>query len=228
MDEHELSLRGEITGIEIETDEIHGADAGFLRVRRVALRNRRADGTRSDRYICDFVTRPKGPDAVVVVLYHAGEDCVRVLLRRCLRPALALGRAAAELPVADGGAYPFFTEVVAGIIERDDRGRDGVLRRAAIEAEEEAGVRIDPSRFEFLGAGTFPTPGSMPEKFWLVAAHVDDPSAAAAAKGDGSPMEEGSRTRWEPLHEAIAGCVEGRIEDAKTELALRRLADRLA
>ncbi len=218
----------EITGIEIESDEIHRGDAGFLRVRRVVLRNRRGDGSRSEPYVCDFVTRPKGPDAVVVVLYHAGEDGVRVLLRRCLRPALVLGRAAAEVPVPDGGAYPFFTEVVAGIIERQDVGREGVLRRAAIETEEEAGHRIDAARFEFLGAGTFPTPGSMPEKFWIVAAHVDDPRAATAAMGDGSPMEEGSRTWWEPLHEAIEGCVQGRIEDAKTELALRRLADRLA
>jgi ADP-ribose pyrophosphatase len=223
MDEHE------VTGIEVETEELHGAEAGFLRVRRVLLRNRRANGSRSDRYVCDFVTRPKGPDAVVVVLYHRGADGgVRVLLRRCLRPALLLGRAPAELPVADDGEYPFFTEVVAGIIEHDDRGRDGVLRRAAIEVEEEAGLCLDPARFEFLGAGTFPTPGSMPEKFWLVAAEVDDPARATPPPGDGSPMEEGSRVFWEPLRDAIAGCVDGRIEDAKTELALRRLADRLA
>jgi ADP-ribose pyrophosphatase len=67
----------------------------------------------------------------------------------------------------------------------------------------------------------------MPEKFWIVAAHVDDPQGGDTARGDGSPMEEGSRTWWEPLPRAIAGCVDGRIEDAKTELALRRLADRL-
>lgn len=215
----------DVTALEIEREELHGGDAGFLRVRRLFLRNLRADGSRSDRYICDFVTRPKGPDAVVIVVHRVGEGGVEVLLRRCLRPALAVGRDEATLP--DGGEYPFFTEIVAGIVEKDDRGREGLLQRAAIEVEEEAGYRIEPARFEFLGAGTFPTPGSMPEKFWLMAVRVDDRDAVTRAQGDGSPMEEGGRTWWQPLHEAIAACVDGRIEDAKTELALRRLADRL-
>lgn len=217
----------DIAGFDIEAEELHGGEAGFLRVRRVFLRNRRVDGTMSDRYVCDFVTRPKGYDAVVVVLFHRGEAGVRVLLRRGLRPALVLGRVDDELPIAERRVSPFFTEVVAGIIERDDRGIEGVRRRAAIEVEEEAGYVVDPDRIELLGAGTFPSPGSMPEKFWIVAAEIDDPDRGGPALGDGSPMEEGSGISWEPLHAAITGCVEGRIEDAKTEIALRRLADRL-
>jgi len=87
---------------------------------------------------------------------------------------------------------------------------------------------VAPEDVEFLGAGTFPSPGSMPEKFWLLAAEVRDPSAQRALEGDGSPMEEGARTRWMGLQDAIAACVAGEIEDCKTELVLRRLADRLA
>jgi hypothetical protein len=41
-------------------------------------------------------------------------------------------------------------------------------------------------------------------------------------------MEEGSRHRFVPLAEAIALCDRGEIEDAKTELLLRRLQARLA
>jgi ADP-ribose pyrophosphatase len=70
-----------------------------------------------------------------------------------------------------------------------------------------------------------------PEKFWLAAARLPDgeqPHALAAPEGDGSPMEEGARVAWVGLDEAIARCVRGEIEDAKTELVLRRLRDRLA
>jgi ADP-ribose pyrophosphatase len=41
-------------------------------------------------------------------------------------------------------------------------------------------------------------------------------------------MEEGAELRWVALDEAIRLCVAGEIEDAKTELVLRRLRDRLA
>lgn len=217
----------EIVEIEVQSHEQLGGPGGFLRVERYRLRNRRDDGSRSREYLCDFLGRPKGPDAVVVVLHHRdAAGVVSVLLRKGLRPALWLGRAPEELPVPEAPRLRF-TEVVAGILEREDVGEDGVRSRAAIEAHEEAGLRVDPASVEFLGAGTFPSPGSMPEKFWLTAARVDDPSAAEVPPTDGSPMEEGARCWWMPLDEAIAACVRGEIEDCKTELALRRLRDAL-
>ncbi len=218
-----------VVGIEVESDAVVGVDGGFFGIRRTRLRNVRADGSRSAAYGCDFVVRPKGVDAVVVALYHVPPDgsAVRVLLRRGLRPALALGRPAEALAVADPDDYLLLTEVVAGIIENDDRGEDGIRRRAAAEAHEEAGYRVDPADVEFLGAGSFPSPGSMPERYHLVAIAVADPGVAEPAPGDGSPMEEGATCRWEALDVAIAQCVIGRIEDGKTELVLRRLRDHL-
>jgi len=41
-------------------------------------------------------------------------------------------------------------------------------------------------------------------------------------------MEEAVTTRWLDLDRAIAACVAGDLEDAKTELGLRRLRDYLA
>jgi hypothetical protein len=41
-------------------------------------------------------------------------------------------------------------------------------------------------------------------------------------------MEEGARTYWLALDDAIAACVRGDICDLKTELGLRRLRDHLA
>lgn len=217
----------EVVALEVDDHRQHGGPDGFLRVERYTLRNRRDDGTYSRPYVCDFLGRPKGPDAVVLALYHRDKNgVVQVLLRRGLRPALWFGRPAEELPVPEVRRM-LFTEVVAGIIEREDEGELGVRRRAAIEAHEEAGLRIEVDAVRLLGAGTFPSPGSMPEKFWLAAAEVDDPAAAERPPTDGSPMEEGARCWWTPLDTAIADCVAGTIEDCKTELVLRRLRDTL-
>lgn len=216
-------------GLEVSSDETHGLDGGFFGVRRLGLRNRRADGSLSAPYACDFVVRPKGVDAVVVAIFHRPPSGgARVLLRESLRPALALGRAPTSVPVPDARRYLTLTEVVAGIIERDDVGEAGIVCRAAIEVKEEAGLAVSPEQVFRLGAGTFPSPGSMPERYHLLAVEIADPAAAVEPEGDGSPMEEGATIRWVGLNEAIAACVAGEIEDAKTELVLRRLREHLS
>jgi ADP-ribose pyrophosphatase len=213
-----------VVGIHIDDDETHG-EGGFLTVRRVRLRNRYEDGNLSRQYVLDFAVRPKGVDAVVVAVYHRSAAGVQVLVRDGLLPAMRLGRAGAALP--ESREYLFFTELVAGIIEPEDLGEAGLRARAAAEVAEEAGYLVDPEAVELLGAGTFPTPGAMPEKFWLTAVHIADPAAQQALEGDGSPMEEGASTWWMSLDDAIAACVRGDIEDCKTEITLRRLREQL-
>ena len=214
-----------VRGIEIVSDETVGG-GGWLAVRRVWLVNVRDDGSRSRPYLCDFLSRANGVDAVVVAVYRREGDRVRVLLRDGLRIPLALGRPVDELPVADAKRYLFFREVVAGIIETEDKGEEGIRRRAAIEVEEEAGYTVDPASVRLLGAGTFPSPGAMAEKFWLAAVEVGA-GASTPPLGDVSTMEEGAQLEWLDLDEAIAACVRGDLEDAKTELTLRRLRDEL-
>src|SRR5436853_4109850 len=121
----------------------------------------------------------------------------------------------------------FLTEAVAGILEVGDRGEAGLRARAVAELAEEAGFVVTPDAIHILGAGTHPSPGAMFEKFYIVAVEVD-PSAQQVPEGDGSPMEEAATTHWLELDLAIAACVRGELEDAKTELGLRRLKDLLA
>ncbi len=212
-----------VVAYESFAEESFGGD-GYLRVRRVHLRNVRADGSRSRPYFCELVDRPRhGTDAVVVALWHRDTaGGVHVLLRAGLRPALAFGRPRDRLPIPDARPYLLFTEVVAGILEDGDCGEEGIRQRAALEAFEEAGLRVPAERFARLGAKVFPTPGMAPECFHLFHAEVD-PGAAEPPAGDGSPMEEGCVVGFVPLPEALARCDRGDIEDAKTELALRRL-----
>ena len=214
--------------IEVVSDERVG-QGGFLAIRRLRLRNRHPDGTLSREYICDFVERPKGVDAVVLVLYRRHAGAVEVLLRDGLRPALVLGRDPARVPIADARDYFMFTEVVAGIIEEGEVGEAAVRARAVDEAFEEAGARIDPADVELLGSA-FPSPGMTSERFLFAAARMppaEEGQALATAQGDGSPMEEGATSRWVELGRAIHLCTSGEIEDAKTEIVLRRLDDKL-
>jgi ADP-ribose pyrophosphatase len=213
----------------VDSDERAGG-GGFLEIRRLRLRNRRADGSVSAPYLCDSIARPYGQDAVVVAVYARPPDArsgVQVLVREGLRPALVFGRDPARAPLAEPPPPLLLTELVAGIVEDGDRGEPGLRARAAHEVEEEAGFAVDPAAVALLGAGSYPSPGSMVEKFYFVAVEVD-PAAQRPLAGDGSPMEEGARTRWLGLDDAIAACERGEIPDLKTELGLRRLRDHLA
>lgn len=209
----------------IDSDERVG-EGGFLALRRMRIRNRRVDGSVSAQYTCDAVVRPYGQDAVVVAVFARTPRGIEILLRDGLRPALALGRDPACAPLPEAPHDVFFTELVAGIIEAHDKGEAGLRVRASEEVAEEAGFAVTPESIILLGAGSLPSPGCMVEKFYFAAAEVD-PTTQQPLSGDGSPMEEGARTRWLGLEDAIAACVNGELSDLKTELALRRLAERL-
>lgn len=221
-----VGLMDEHSGIVVVRDELFGDEVAFFRVRRLALRNRDAHGALSQPYTCELVVRPKGVDAVVVALWRERDGRVEVLLRDALRPAVLFGRSGVATAIAESPRARLL-EVVAGIVEREDVGADGLRHRAALEVAEEAGYDVEVASFERLGAGTFPSPGSMAEKYWLFAARVDASAPQVPPPGDGSPMEDGASTRWLELDAAIAQCWSGAIEDAKTELALRRLRDYL-
>src|SRR5262245_60243596 len=216
----------EVVGFVIDSDELAG-EGGFLAIRRLRMRNRRADGSVSAPYVCDAIARPYGQDAVVVAVYARSAGGVQVLVRDGLRPALLAGRDPARAPLPEPPPGMFLTERVAGILEPGDTGADGLRQRAAYEVEEEAGFAVDPATIAVLGAGGYPSPGSMVEKFYFTAVEVD-PAGQQPLRGDGSPMEEGARTRWLPLDDVIAACVRGELVDLKTELGLRRLRDHLA
>ena len=218
-------MTDEIVAFLIDSDERVG-EGGFLAIRRLRMRNRRADGSVSLPYVCDAIARPYGQDAVVVVVYARTAAGVQVLVRDGLRPALLAGRDPAQAPLPEPAPGMFLTELVAGILEPGDIGETGLRQRTALEVAEEAGFIIDPAAVTVLGAGTYPSPGSMVEKFYFTAIEVD-PAAQQALSGDGSPMEEGARTRWWPLDAAIEACVRGELTDLKTELGLRRLRDHL-
>jgi ADP-ribose pyrophosphatase len=197
-----------VVDLEILSDELE--PRGFLSVRRVEVRNVRADGSHSRAYAYEFLERPKGQDAVVVVAWCRRDGDVHVLIREQLRPPVYVAR--------KDDRQLLLRECVAGIVEQDD-GSD-LRHRAATELEEEAGIRVPASALRPLGEPMFPSPGAMSERLFFFEVEVD-PATAAEPKGDGSPAEEGSVVHWLPIARALEG-----VTDLKTEVGVRRLRER--
>lgn len=202
-------------------------DEGYLRVRRMRVRHHYPDGSSSPPYECDVVSR-RWVDAVTVVLWNRDEQgVVRVVLKDGVRPPVWFRRQA-ELVRPDPEAPLVLTELPAGVLEESDIGPDGLQQRSAAESEEEVGVRLPKEAFRMLGAGAYPSPGITDEHTAFLEAEIEElPDEGAEVSGDGSGMEHGTRAVVMELDEAIARCVDGRIQDMKTEIGLRRLRDLL-
>src|SRR5919197_4515590 len=105
-------------------------DEGWLHVRRLRCRNRRADGTTSPIYRVDVVDRPL-LDAVAVMVFRRSQAGAEVLTRRQLRPAAYFRKDRPEA-AGDGRSHLFIEELVAGLLEPGEHGENGIRFRAAL------------------------------------------------------------------------------------------------
>lgn len=214
-----------VTDIEITEDFTSRGrcDEGFLHVRRLRCRNRRDDGSLSAEYRVDVIDRPR-LDAVAVVVYRRSASSpggLEVLTRQNLRPAAHFRKDKTPV-VPDGRSHLRTEEIVAGLLEPEDRGEESIRVRAAAEVFEEAGIRVEPAEIRLLGSPFFVVPGILSEKIFLAAVDVTG-KAEQLPETDGSPLEEGCETRWWPAEALRKACFDGEVQDAKTELGLERL-----
>ena len=198
-------------------------DPGFLALQRRVLRVEMEDGSLSEPFVYDAVGRERLDAVVIVPRFRDGAGRVHVYLRSALRPPVA-ARPAAVRPVPERETLGAMWEVPAGLVEVDERSPEGLRRCAARELHEEAGFEVDPEAFAALGPSSFPAPGVIGERHFFF--HVEvDPARQVTPPEDGSPLERGAKVVAVPLAEALDLVRRGEIEDAKTELALRRLAE---
>ncbi len=200
-------------------------DEGFLHIRRLRVRNARADGSHSVTYRVDVIDRPR-LDGVGVLVWRRGEKGLEFLTRQNLRPA-AYFRKDKVPNLPDGRLHLFCEEIVGGLLEDGDQGEAGLRHRAAEEVFEEAGYRVPAERVVVLGHPFFVAPGIISEKIFLTAVEVTGLEPQPPG-GDGSPLEEGGATDWRTLGSLQAALGDGTIQDAKTELALTRFLASLA
>lgn len=196
---------------------------GFMRLRRYVLRAHFADGSVSEPFDYDTLDRVRY-DAVVVVPHFLGPDGKRhVLLRTALRPPVAL-RPMDVRPIPEKDSLGLLWEVVAGLVEVEERSPEGLRRCAAREMLEEMGAPVEASDVRELGPPTFPAPGMIGERHFYF--HVEiDPARMCTPTEDGSALERQGMIVSLALDDALALARRGELEDAKTELALRRLAE---
>lgn len=195
----------------------------FLSVEHLVLRATFPDGTQSEPFSYDVVAR-KRLDAVVIAAHFRDPHGQRhVYLRSALRPPVAL-RPKEAWPMPEHDDLGNLWELPAGLVEEDERSPEGLVSCAARELHEELGFEIDPDKLAALGPSTFPAPGMVGERHFFF--HVEvDPKARVTPPEDGSVLERGAAIAAIPLHEALALVRKGVIEDEKTELGLRRLAE---
>jgi len=224
-----MAARGELSFPKIQLellDDLSPPDQkGFLRLVRRRYRASYPDGTQSAPFLYDAVDR-NAIDAVVIAAHYVATDGVpRVFLRSALRPPLTLrDRESSPLPneACDGHLW----ELPAGLVETSERSPTGVARAAQRELHEELGFEVGVEKLLPLGPSTFPAPGFIAERHFFFEVQVD-PATRREPENDGSPLEHCGMVVELPLADALELCRAGGIEDAKTELALRRLREKL-
>lgn len=199
------------------------SEQAFLYVERCKLRARFENEEPSEPFTYDIVARER-LDAVVIAAHYTDAQGQRlVYLRSALRPPVAL-RPREAWPVPEREDLGCLWELPAGLVETDERTAEGLKRCAARELSEELGFQVDPEKLEDLGPSSFPAPGIIGERHFYFHVRVD-PSRREAPSEDGSVLERNAAIVAVPLNEALTLVRQGMIEDAKTELGLRRLVE---
>jgi ADP-ribose pyrophosphatase len=198
--------------------------AGFLELVRLRLCAHYPDGSRSAPFVYDSVER-RSMDAVVLAAHFVRDGEPWVYLRSAVRPPVRF-RDPLRSPVVELATGSLW-ELPAGLIEPDETGAIGVLAAARRELEEELGFRVATAELTPLGPSVFSCPGVLGERNFFLSVEVN-PERRGEPSLDGSALERFGRVLALPLARALALCASGAIEDAKTELGLRRLADALS
>ena len=212
-------------GIRLEVVESVPTDKpGFLALDRRRYRAHYPDESVSAPFVYDQVTR-EALDAAVIAAHYL-EDGVRfVYLRSAVRPPVAsrTPRAATEERARGGGLW----ELPAGLVEPTEVGAEGPRRTAQRELLEEVGFDVPVAQFRELGPSTFPAPAIIGERHYYFEVDVGE-RTRGEPELDGSALEHFGVVVALSVGHVLELCRSGGIEDAKTELAVRRLVERYA
>ena len=210
--------------LELVDDVSPPGPPGFLRLVRRRLVAHYPDGSVSQPFLYDEVDR-RAIDAVVIAAHFSRGGVPWVYLRSAVRPPLHFrdSRRSPQAEARDGALW----ELPAGLIEPGEQSLAGVFEAGRRELAEEVGFDLPAATFQMLGSSTLPAPGFIAERHYFVRVEVQ-PEARGEPSLDGSALERFGQVLALPLEAALGLCRSGRIEDAKTELGLRRLAEAVA
>jgi ADP-ribose pyrophosphatase len=197
---------------------------GFMRLLRRRLVAHYPDGSVSPPFLYDEVDR-RAIDAVIIAAHFLRGGQRWVYLRSAVRPPLHF-RDPARSPLHeahDGSLW----ELPAGLIEEGEQTPDGVREAGRRELAEELGFEVPAAALVALGPSSLPAAGFIAQRDFFVSVEVR-PETRGEPSLDGSALERFGRVLALPLARALDLCRSGGIQDAKTELGLRRLAEAMA
>lgn len=197
-------------------------DEGYLRIKRRKMRARYRDGSESEEFKYDVVER-WNQDAVAILLHFVRDGERHLILRSAVRPPLALrDDLLADVAAIEGTERGELWEIPAGLVEKDERTKEGLVMCAVRETEEEVALKIKSTDVRPLGGPFFPSAGIVGECIYLFEAEVDSGTRPEPV-GDGA-LEKNAKVIEVSLARALEWCDRGLLPDAKTELAIRRFA----
>lgn len=213
--------------LELVEDLSPARDNGFLRLIRQRYRLHYPDGTVSDPFVYDSIDRAAIDAVVIAAHFRDSAGIPHVYLRSAFRVPLTL-RKRGQSPLADERASGALWELPAGLVEPSEHGSpEGAARAAQRELQEELGFAVPLAALRPLGPSAYPAPGFVAEQHSFFQVEVA-PQDQREPDLDGSALERFGLIVHVPLAEALELCRAGVVEDSKTELALRRLAEVLA
>jgi ADP-ribose pyrophosphatase len=208
--------------LELVEDLSPCGQTGFLRLVRRKLTAIDQYGSASHPFVYDEVDR-ESLDAVVIAAHYVASGVRFVYLRSAARPPVLL-RAAMRNVYAHHARPGGLWELPAGLVEPEESSPEGIIRCARRELLEELGFDVATHQLMPLGPSTFPCPGVIAERHYFF--HVEvAPERRQDPTLDGSAIELLGAVAAVPLDHALKLCRAGQLEDAKTELGLRRLAE---
>lgn len=185
----------------LETREVfHQA---IFRVREARLRHERFDGSMSPE-----ITR---------LSFERG-DSVAALVHDPLADSIVLAEQF-RYPTLESGSG-WILEIPAGVLEASETPAESLERELAEE------LRCTASEIQPIGC-FYPSPGGSSERIHLFYVRTDGAPRDGAVGGAESENED-IRSVVLPVEDALARAADGRIEDAKTLIALQWLALRRA
>lgn len=223
MSSHRILPPAPKVTLELIEDQTPQQPTGFCRLIRQRLSAHAPGHPSAKPFVYDWVER-RALDAVVVAAYYFDVDRIPwVYLRSATRPPVAL-RHPSRLPRAEGLRDEGLWELTAGLIEDDEESPQGIVQCACRELEEELGFTVEEVHMLPLGPSTLPAPGVIGERHFFFQIEVE-PAQRKLPSLDGSALEQLGAIIAVRLTDALLACRSGEVEDAKTELGLRRLAE---
>ena len=177
--------------------------------------------TISEEFELDMVFK-KYSDAVVILAYSL-EPEPYIYLTSCYRPM----QSCANYPGFQEESHIGNTwELPAGCVEIEECEQlvKGYKMAAARELKEETGLIINPDELSFLGKRTFSGTGSV--RLFFLDIEIKNENKVSIV-GDGHPLERHNQIFKISLQEALKYIELGYLTDAKTEIGLNRLNNKL-